>query len=41
MRVLASFALRKNLPKIELICIDRFTGMQRFHRTGAAHGGAA
>ena len=29
-RVLASFALRKNLPRIELICIDRFRGIKRF-----------
>ena len=29
-RILASFALRKTLPKIELICIDRFRGIKRF-----------
>lgn len=29
-RVLASFAPRKALPKIELICIDRFRGIKRF-----------
>jgi hypothetical protein len=29
-RVLASFALRKKLPRIELIAIDRFRGIKRF-----------
>lgn len=29
-RVLASFALRKKLPRIELISIDRFRGIKRF-----------
>jgi len=29
-RVLAGFALRKNLPGIELIAIDRFRGIKRF-----------
>ena len=29
-RVLASFAQRKTLPRIELICIDRFRGIKRF-----------
>ena len=33
-RVLASFALRKSLPKIELICIDRFRGIKRFMGLG-------
>ena len=29
-RVLASFALRKKLPRLELIAIDRFRGIKRF-----------
>ena len=33
-RVLASFALRESLPKIELICIDRFRGIKRFTGLG-------
>jgi len=33
-RVLASFALRKTLPRIELICIDRFRGIKRFTGLG-------
>ena len=32
--MLASFALRKTLPKIELICIDRFRGIKRFTGLG-------
>jgi len=40
-RVLASFALRKTLPRIELICIDRFRGIKRFTGLGQAHAGAA
>lgn len=33
-RVLASFAQRKTLPRIELICIDRFRGIKRFTGLG-------
>jgi hypothetical protein len=29
-RVLAGFALREKLPRVELICIDRFRGIKRF-----------
>ncbi|MFI5000013.1 MAG: hypothetical protein ACHQK9_09050 [Reyranellales bacterium] len=29
-RILASLAVRKKLPKVELICIDRFRGIRRF-----------